>query len=156
MKKDLLLSSGFLVLLAIILGLAWLLPVGAATIAGNTKFEPYKIDLSLPPPSIVEAEIRFESGEGANPKDINLSTILLEGSLPPSTSYYIPGGVLAEFDGQLFVNILWAKIYHIGLLTPPYKIYLTATGNLIDSEGATPFSAPGAVKIIVHYSPPPP
>lgn len=143
-------------LIVIMLGLAWLLPVGAETIIGSARFEPKKIDLSLPAPSVVEAIIRFPSDSPYTVKDINASTVLLEGSVPPSTTYSIPGGLVAVFNGQIVVNILWAKIYHIGLLTPPYKIYLTVTGDLIDTAGGLPFSAEGSIKIIVHYSPPPP
>jgi hypothetical protein len=153
MKKDLILSSAFLSLLVIIVGLAWLLPVGAEPIIGSAKFEPSKIDLSLPSPSVVEAIIRFEEESVA---DINVSTILLEGSLPPSTTYNVSGGLVAEFNGQIVINIIWAKIYHIGLLAPPYKIWLTITGSLKETAGGTPFSAEGYIKIIVHYSPPPP
>lgn len=154
MRKGSLIYS---LLLLFILGAAiMLMPAGAQTIAGSAKFDPYKIDLSLPAPSRVKAAIRFTSGEGANPKDINLTTILLEGSLPPDNAYYVPGGVQAEFDGEIFVSILWAKIYHIGMLEPPYKIGLTITGNLKDEAGATPFSVTGNVKIIVPHTPPPP
>jgi len=153
MKKDLLLSSGFLVLLVIILGLAWLLPAGAETITGTAKFEPKKIDLSLPPPSVLESTIRFEEEKTEN---INVSTILLEGSLPPSATYNTSGGLVCEFNGQLVVNIVWAKIYHIGLLAPPYKIWMAVTGRLKDTAGGTPFIAETYLKIIVHYSPPPP
>jgi len=153
MKKDLILSSGFLVLLVIILGLAWLLPAGAETITGTAKFDPKKIDLSLPPPSVLIATIRFEEEKTEN---INVSTILLEGSLPPSATYNTSGGLVCEFNGQLVVNIVWAKIYHIGLLAPPYKIWMAVTGRLKDTAGGTPFIAETYLKIIVHYSPPPP
>jgi len=153
MKKDLILSSAFLGLLIIIVGLTWLLPAGAETITGTAKFDPKTIDLSLPPPSVLKSTIRFEEEKTEN---INASTILLEGSLPATTTYNTSGGLVCEFNGQLVVNIVWAKIYHIGLLEPPYKVYMTVAGRLKDTAGGTPFTATTYLKIIVHYSPPPP
>ena len=144
------------VLLLILASLVAFSPPAAAIIDGSIKWDPYKIDLALPDPSVVYAEIRFESGEGGNPKDINITTVLLEGSLAPDAAYYSPGAVTAEFDGTGVVNILWGKITHMGSLAPPYKIWLTITGNLIDSAGGTPFSCTGSIKILVHHSPPPP
>lgn len=156
MKRDLILSSGFVTLLLILLGATVFLPVGAETIIGSAHFDPRRIDLSLPAPSTVEGTIRFPSNSPYSVKDINASTILLEGSLPPDSTYSVPGGLVAVFDGQMAVNILWARIYHIGTLTPPYKIWLTITGKLNDSAGGTPFSAEGYIKIVVPHTPPPP
>lgn len=156
MKKDLILSSGFVIALVAMISVAVFLPVGAATITGSAKFDPNRIDLNLPAPSMVEAKIRFESSQHANPRDIDASTILLEGSLPPDTTYQAPGTLVAEFDGEIVVALLWARIYHIGVLTPPYKIWLTITGNLNEAAGGTPFSAEGYIRIVVHHSPPPP
>jgi hypothetical protein len=114
------------------------------------------LDLALPAPSKVVALIRFET-EGAQVRWINASTILLEGSLPPSNTYFHATNTLAaEFDGQMVVNLIWAKIYHVGDLEPPYKIWLTITGNLQNEYGAGPFSVEGTIRIIVHHSPPPP
>ncbi|UCG45485.1 MAG: hypothetical protein JSV58_01510 [Candidatus Bathyarchaeota archaeon] len=144
------------VLLLILASLVAFAPPAAAVIEGSIKWDPYKVDLSLPSPSTFTALIRFESGEGGNPRDINASTVLLEGSLAPDATIYVPGAVEAEFDGTGVVNILWGEITHLGQLAPPYKIWLTITGKLIDSAGATPFSCTGEVKLIVHHSPPPP
>jgi len=154
MRKGTLIYS--VILLVILTSLVVFSPAGAATITGSIKFDPNRIDLSLPDPSVVEAKIRFESGEGGNPRDINASTVLLEGSLPPDTTSFAPGTLIAEFDGTGVVNIIWGKITHMGALAPPYKIWLTITGNLIDTKGGTPFSATGYIRIEVHHSPPPP
>jgi hypothetical protein len=154
MKKDLILSSSFLILLLILIGGTVFSPVGAEIIYGSAKFDPRRIDLSLPPPSVVKATIRFDDPYSV--KDINTSTILLEGSLPPFNTYLIPGGLVAEFDGEMVVNIIWAKIYHIGELKPPYKVWLIITGNLKDEAGGTPFEAKGYIKIEVPRTPPPP
>jgi hypothetical protein len=154
MRKGTLIYS--LVLLLILGAAIILMPAGAQTISGSAHFDPWKIDLSLPAPSVVKATIRFESSQHENPRDINASTVLLEGSLPPDNIYYVPGALVAEFDGEIFVNLLWAKIYHIGMLEPPYKVWLTITGNLKNEAGGTPFSATGDVKILVPHTPPPP
>lgn len=154
MRKGTLIYS--VILLVILTSLVAFSPAGATTITGSAKFDPRKIDLALPSPSVVKATIRFEN---ESVKDINASTILLEGSLPPDTTYLIPGALVAEFWGTGVVNILWGKITHmgdIGDLMPPYKIWLTITGNLKDTAGGTSFSATGYIKIIVHHSPPPP
>lgn len=157
MKGDWVLSIGFASLLIVLVATTMFLPVAAETMYGKFSVLPKKIDLSLPTPSVVKAEIRLDypNNETAT-VDINASTLLLEGSLPPDTTYLIPGGLMAEFDGQMFVNIMWAHIYHIGDLAPPYKIWLDITGNLNSDAGGTPFSCEGDVVVIVHHSPPPP
>ena len=154
MRKGTLIYS--VILLAILASLVAFSPAGATIIDGSAKFDPDRIDLDLPDPSVVKAIIRFESSQHENPRDINASTVLLEGSLPPDNTYFAPGSLVAEFDGTGVVNILWGKITHIGALAPPYKISLTITGNLVDTAGGKPFSAEGAIKIVVPHSPPPP
>ena len=154
MRKGTLIYS--VVLLVILTSLVAFSPAGAATVTGTTIFDPRIIDLSLPDPSVVKGKIRFPSNASETVKDINASTVLLEGSLPPDTTYHIPGALVAEFDGTGVVNILWGKITHMGALAPPYKIYITVTGNLKDTAGGTPFSCTGFIKIEVHHTPPPP
>jgi len=150
MRKGTLIYS--VILLVILTSLVAFSPAGAETIIGSADFDPDKIDLSLPDPRVVKATIRFEN---ESVKDINASTILLEGSLPPDTTYLIPGGLVGEFDGTGVVNILWGKITHMGGLFHK-KIWLTITGNLVDTAGGTPFSAEGYFKVEIPNSPPPP
>jgi hypothetical protein len=150
MRKGTLIYS--VILLVILTSLVAFSPAGAETIIGTANFEPDKIDLSLPDPRVVKGTIRFEN---ESVKDINASTILLEGSLPPDTTYLIPGGLVGEFDGTGVVNILWGKITHMGGLFHK-KIWLTITGNLVDTAGGTPFSAEGYFKVEIPNSPPPP
>jgi len=155
MKKHLILPSSLLILLLFLIGGVVFLPAGAATIIGSAKFDPDRVDLALPAPSIVKATIRFPSGSPYKVSDIDPSTILLEGSLSPSTTYLIPGGLVAVFDGDTVVNIIWARIYHVGMPPPPHKISLTITGNLYSSAGGTPFSATGSIRIVVPRTPEP-
>ena len=155
MRKGTLIYS--VILLAILASLVAFSPAGAETITGSAKFEPKEIDLDLPDPSVVAAEIRFESKQDAQVRWINVSTMLLEGSLPPDNTYFSSTNTLvAEFDGTGVVNILWGKITHMGALAPPYKIWLTITGNLEDTYGGAPFSCEGYIRIEVPHSPPPP
>lgn len=154
MRKGTLVYS--VILLVILTSLIAFSPPATAIIDGSAKFYPDRIDELLPAPSVVEARIRFESSQHVNPRVINASTIMLEGSLPPDTTRFAPGSLIVEFDGTMVKNIMWGKITHMGTLAPPYKIWLTITGNLIDTEGGRPFSAEGSIKIVVHHSPPTP
>jgi len=156
MKRDWILPSGFLIVLLILMGATAFLPAAAETIEGSADFEPSRLDLQSGfGVAWVEGTIRFPSGKPYTVKDINTSTILLEGTLPASSTYSIPGGLVARFDSQIVEFIIQAKINHLGL-APPYKIWLTITGNLKSSAGGTPFSATGYIKIIVPRGPPPP
>jgi len=156
MKRDWILPLGFLILLTILIGATGFLPAAAETITGSVDFEPSRLDLQTGfGVAWVEGTIRFPSGKGATVKDINTSTILLEGTLPANSTYLIPGGLVAKFDSQMVEYIIQAKINHMGL-TPPYKVWLTITGNLKDSAGGTPFSATGYIKLIVPHSQLPP
>lgn len=154
MRKGTLIYS--VVLLVILASLVAFSPAGAATVTGTTIFDPRIIDLSLPDPSVVKGKIRFPSNASETVKDINASTILLEGSLPPDTTYLIPGALVGEFDGTGVVNILWGKITHMGALPANRKVYITITGKLKDTAGGTPFSAEGYIKVELPNSPPPP
>ena len=143
-------------LLVLIAG-SMFLPAGAQTIIGSAHFDPDRFDLTYGfGVAVVEATIRFPSGPGPTVRDINTSTILLEGSLPRSSTYLISGGLVARFDAKMVEYIVWAKIAHVGLPAPPYKIWLTITGKLNDSAGGTPFEATGYIKIIVPRGAGPP
>ena len=151
MRKDWILPSCFLIFLLILIGGVAFLPVGA-DISASVKFDPHFLNLARPAPRVFEAKIRFEEESVA---DINSSTILLEGSLPPSTTYLIPGALVAEFDGYAVKNIMLAKIAHLGI-APPYKVWLTITGNFYVSAGGTLFSGSGYIKAWAPHTPPPP
>jgi len=153
MRKGTLIYS--VILLGILISLVAFSPAGAEIIIGAAKFDPNIIDLSLPDPRVVKGTIRFASNDPNSVRDINASTVLLEGSLPPDTTYLIPGGLTCEFDGTGVVNVLWGKITHMGELLHK-KVWLTISGNLVDTAGGTPFSAEGYFKVEVPNSPPPP
>lgn len=158
MKKDWVLSSGFLILLLILIVGVVFLPVGADTIIGSAKFDP-DVGWNLssgPPASSVDAIIRFKTGSGYDPHDINSSTVLLEGSVPTLTTANISGGFVATFWGIGVYNVMSAKVGHMGVIEPPWKVWLTVTGNLKDSAGGTAFSAEGYLRVNFPKYPPPP
>ena len=128
----------------------------AAITADSVQFEPKRLDLD-DPDEIVTVKIRFDRA-----REINTSTVLLEGTLPP-----IPGSnhtgdkppeYVCDFDGYSVRDIMWLKIYHVGMEPNPqgnYVVQLTITGNLYDG---TPFTGKGHIQVkpYKHSSPPPP
>jgi len=144
---------GFLIVL--IAGTVFL-PAGAQSITGSAHFNPDKyymgtIGFGV---AVVKATIRFPSGGGPTVKDINASTVLLEGTVPPDTTYNVTGGLVAEFDADAVENVILGM--HLINLAPPYKLWLTITGNLKAAAGGTPFSATGYIRIVFPRSSGPP
>ena len=138
-----------------------LIPAAATTIvAESVKFEPKRMDL-YDPEEIVTATIRFPPDYDDQVFEIDTTTVLLEGSLPPlSGSNYTsdkPPQYVCEFDGYSIRDILWMKIYHDGLPPNPQGIYvveLTIAGSLYDG---TPFTGTDHIQVKpTHHSPPPP
>lgn len=149
------------VIFLLILGAAVvLMPAGAETVTGSAKFDPDRINLALPAPSVVKGTIRFPSNASYTVKDINASTILLADPLAPTNTYFIKGGLVAEFNGGMVVNIIWGKIYHMGVLPPNRKVWLTITGKLNSTApspyGGASFSVQGYIKVWLPYNPEPP
>lgn len=150
-------------LLGLFLGTGLLLVSPAqAQIKANIKFDPNLYDWSSPSPDWWIAVISLTGGYKAD--QINASTVLLESSIPAdptlsgvhtSKEYFY-----AYFDGTAVYNILWLKIYHMGIIEPnphrPYRIHLTITGNLVKEAGALPFEGEGVIKVRFPFGPPPP
>jgi len=163
MKRDWILPVGSLIfLLALIGGLALQPVVGQAFVVG-VRYDPARIDLHEPDPAYINATLDFPTGYSVS--DINASTILLEGTVPSETSlnYVIDAKFnkyYAVFDGTAVVNIIWVKLYHMGVVDPtvhkPFKVYLTITGNLNDSAGGTQFTGTGYIAVKIYSSTPPP
>lgn len=142
-----------------------LIPAAATSIVADTvKFDPKRMDL-YNPDEIVTVRITFPSTTDETEKmvlDINTTTVLLDGTLPPipgsNYTHTIPPEYFCDFDGYSVRDILWMKIYHVGMEPNPQGIYvvnLTITGNLYDG---TPFSGVGHIQVKPshHSSPPPP
>jgi hypothetical protein len=151
------------IFLAIILG-TFLMPAATAIIeAFSVTFEPKKMDLSKPE-EIVTVTIRFKTAHGEDQRvvEIDTATVLLEGSIPPipgsNSTGDKPPEYLCDFDGYAVRDLLWLKIYHMGMPPNPqgnYVVELTITGELYDG---TPFTGEGHIQVKPSQAdcPPPP
>jgi hypothetical protein len=61
-----------------------------------------------------------------------------------------PPEFVAEFDGNMVANVLWSKVYHMGITTPkpwvPTKIELQISGKLFDG---TDWHGTGEIKVLI-------
>jgi len=137
MKRDVVLSFGYLIFLLIIIGGTAFLPTAAGTIQATVVLDPEKINLSNPvgwsSPYMV-ATISLPKPYKNQEQNINASTVLLDGVIPLSRYDSSPGKFKAFFERQAVIDYLWFKTYHLGLI-PPFKnqpVTLTVTGNLYD------------------------
>jgi len=149
MKRDWLLPSGFLMVLLILIVGTTFLPAEAYTIQADVALSPEKINLSNPSDwssPYMTALITFSKLDRKKIVDIDPSTVLLDGVIPPSKTTLEVYTFKAFFDKGAVINYLWLKAYHLGYI-PPYKnkpIVLTVTGNLYDG---TPFSGSDTVYV---------
>ena len=143
----------FSALLTVLIVGTLLMPAATATIVADTvDFEPKRMDL-YDPDEIVTTTIRFRTAHGESERvvEINTSTVLLEGTLPPITGSNSTGTkppeYICDFDGYSVRDIMWLKIYHVGMEPNPqgnYVVDLTITGNLYDG---TPFTGTGHIQV---------
>jgi hypothetical protein len=163
MKSNALILVFSAIFLAILVG-TLLMPAATATIeAFSVTFEPKKMDLSKPE-EIVTATIRFKSAHGEDLRvvEIDTATVLLEGSVPAipgsNSTGDKPPEYLCDFDGYAVRDVIWLKIYHMGMPPNPqgnYVVDLTITGELYDG---TPFTGTGHIQVKPGQAdcPPPP
>ena len=157
--KSSLLTLIFSAAFTVLLGATFFMPASATIVAESVKFEPKKMDLTMPD-EIVTATIRFGDPYTEDVLNIDPSTVLLDGSLAPLSwaTATKPPEFIAHFDGYMVRDILWSKVYHMGAIKPNpqgiYVVHLIITGELYDE---TPFTGTGHIKVTVpHSSPPPP
>lgn len=141
-----------------------LMPGATATIVAQTvDFEPKGMDL-YDPEEIVTATIRFSTAHGEDERvvEIDTTTVRLEGTLPPipdsNSTGDKPPEYRCDFDGYSVRDVIWLKIYHVGMEPNPqgnYVVDLTITGKLYDD---TPFTGTGHIQVKPkkYSSPPPP
>jgi len=147
------------ILLILVLGLLLLaLPTTAETILTTVRYDPFRIDLSEPIPLYVNATISSRDSLW-NASEVDPTSILMEGTL-----LQLLGNInvkfndyIAVFDGHSVVNIIWQKLYHMGVVDPtvhrPFKVDLTITGKL---NNGTPFQGTGTIMVKMFSSTPPP
>lgn len=129
-------------------GYSWQVPYTIK--AEQVKFEPKLFDLSNP--ELVIVHVKFPEPYERNITDVDPSTVLLEGCIPPlnTSTTYAPPEFIAEFDGYMVANALWGKIYHMGITTPkpwvPTKVELQISGKLVDG---TDWHGIGKIKIVI-------
>jgi len=162
-------SSGLTVVFSAVLILLFvgtlLIPAATATIAAKSvTFEPKDMDL-YDPEELVTATIRFSAAHGEDQRvvEIDTTTVLLEGTVPAipesNSTGTKPPEYRCDFDGPSVRDVIWLKIYHVGMVPNPqgnYIVDLTITGNLYDG---TPFTGTGHIQVKPHKghsSPPPP
>lgn len=164
--KTKLITIGLALALIAILGGAYLLTsTGVTPLGASIKYDPNTITMDTTAPPIWYAYVRSAN---ASPYDfparyINGSTILFEYTLPalPGVGYIYKGAWVAEFDGPAFLGIVLSKIGHMGIphqANPnnSVKYWFTITGNLIDSQGGTPFVGQGWIAVSFPGGVPPP
>ena len=149
-KYSVLMALGLLSMLLLGLQLS-ASPTNTSTIeAEQVKFEPKLFDLTSPEPVI--AHVKFPEPYERNTTNVDPSTVRLEGSIPPvnTSTTNAPPEFVAEFDGDMVEDVLWSKIYHMGITTPkpwvPTKIELQISGKLFDG---TDWHGIGEIKILI-------
>jgi len=160
MKRDWITLLSFTFLLILAVGQIFL-PGGAVVLEVGVKYEPSLIDLTEPDPTWVIGIITFPPGY--NSSDVDVQTVKLEGIVPADwTLSYAKApkfrDYYAYFDGSSVVNIIWLKLYHMGVVgsgaRKTIKVYLYIKGVLKSS--ATPFQGTGYISVKGYGSAPPP
>lgn len=143
-------------------GIAFLPGTQAKVLKAGVKLDPHRVDLDSQMPPEVIAMIWILGPY--DPYQIDPSTILMEGYLPSLWAEIRPyedtERLFVGFDGSGVEAILWAKIYHLGIVTPnpkaPAKIELDISGNLLPEYDGTAFEGIGDLKCIIPVNNPPP
>lgn len=149
-KYSVLMMLGLISMLLIGLQLSASPTTALAIEAEQVKFEPKLFHLDNPEPVIVH--IKFPEPYERNTTNVNPSTVRLEGSIPPLNTWTTraPPEFVAEFDGSMVAQVLWSKIYHMGITTPkpwvPTKVELHISGKLVDG---TDWHGIGEIKILI-------
>lgn len=148
----------YVFILSVMVGGLLLAPMAtASTISATVDIQPDKINLSDPPSSwdspSVSAFIQFPKKISTRIRDIDVSTVLLDGVIPAVkgevTSRGKEGGgqwYKAYFDRYVVQNYLWLKLYHMGYFAPfkNVQVELTVKGNLYDG---TPFQGSDTILV---------
>lgn len=147
-------------LLVILGGAVILVSLGTTPLQAAVKFDPNFIDWDSPAPPYWEAYVRAGEGSDFPARDIDCDTVMFEGSVPAKQgeSYIYKGACVVKFDGQAVLNIIDARIAHMGVppdatTKTPIRYDFTVTGKLLDG---TDFMGTGWIKVRFPYGLPPP
>ena len=143
MKTATAMTLVYLFIFSVMVGGLLLSPTAtASTIQADVDFDPDKINLMTGPDGwtspVFMAFIRFPKPYKQSIDEIDVSTILLEGFIPPLGVELTNIVCKAFFDRQVVMDHLWLETAHMGYI-PPFKneeLEMTVTGNLNDG---TPF-----------------
>ena len=149
------LAIGYSLIFIVLTSFAVLTIQSAPTLTLQGFIYPYKVNLEEPAPSKFYVFMWFKWGSGGRVRDIDPSTLRIEGTVAP-----LPGSAwnfwfLAGFavDGAELVDVIWILVYHMGIPPGAYEpVPLTITGQLYDG---TPFEGTFTVKVY-HPNPGPP
>lgn len=123
----------------------------AAIVKVTVWYLPWWVNLAKPPTWGIYAII--DPPRGYRSRDINPDKILLENTLAPVDTMSSWFWFIAKFDPDAVVNIIWAKIYHMGMPLGKHIIDLKITGEFQDG---TPFEGIGRMIVGISKGPPHP
>ena len=133
-----------ILLASVILGAYVVTATQAAIVEVSVWFLPWWVDLANPPRWEIYAFI--DPPSEYRPRDINPDKIMLENVLAPTDTGLCWLWLVAEFDSDAVVDVIWAKIYHFTIPPGKQTISLKITGEFKDG---TPFEGVGKVIVKV-------
>lgn len=152
MKTATAMTLAYLFIFSVMVGGLLVAPMAtASTIQAEVNFDPDKINLMTGSDGwtspVVSASIRLPKPyKKSVDENINVSTILLEGFIPPNSTQLDRTVCKCFFDRQIVQDHLWLKTAHMGY-NPPFKnqeVEMKATGNLNDG---TPFEGSDTILV---------
>jgi hypothetical protein len=140
----------YTILLALILLGGYVAATSQATIVKVTVwYLPWWVNLAKPLTWGIYAII--DPPCGYRSRDINPDKILLENMLAPVDTKSLWFWFIARFDSHAVIDIIWAKISHMGIIPPgTYTIDLKVTGEFNDG---TPFEGVGKMLVKIPEVP---
>jgi len=138
----------------------------AITVEANVDFQPGKVDLGAPSPKEFQVTLWF-SGKYRDYNVSNIDTrtirvgptdmVFLEIKGGWKNTKIVDGKLVFWVVGPALVDLIWAKIYHMGILEPnpnrPYKIPIMVTGQFYDG---TLFEGTYYMRVLIPSNPAPP
>jgi hypothetical protein len=131
-------------LVSVILGAYVVSATQAIIVKVSVCFLPWWVNLAHPPKCEIYALI--DPPGKYRPRGIDPDTVLLEDVLAPIDTCLCWLWLVAEFDSEAVVDVIWAKIYHMSIPPGIQTVSLKITGQFWDG---TPFEGVGRVIVKV-------